>query len=1007
MKKCKKQFAVLLSVLLMLAIMPATAFAASEDGDVAFIGETGYPTLAAAVAAATDGATITVSGDCSDEGSIAINDKSLTIIGEGADKPVVKATFDIAHSQAEEPCTVTFENLRFEPYEADYVIAESSTNATSADNVNQLIVRDCEFYLTVNHGTKAAVAIVGTAKEGSGTGTVTGAKLIFTHNTIETDSYKDNLSGAGYCAAGVSTSATESGVYGASVYSYAKHEISENRFLGHLYYAYVGGYADFSGNFIDLKYGTEAIGEFGRGMQVRGAKADNNGGQLELTVTGNTFQNIKEVFKMYALDTLINTDDCWFELAGTSGAGANTFVETEKGKIPSLGSANGDAAAFGNRVFLEDMSQKEWQNIENAEVVVQLSQIVLVKNGELEMDKMTVSDGSQVNTYTQIIAPSDERTGFYTETYDGKKYRYFARLYPGTLHYFLDDANNVYVSKLVGGGDAVQLELKSEPQPAYENMVEGHLYKADFSIETDDFNNTYYNADVKETKGTVTLTAKEGKYEYDVNAFISDIGDHTSLYVTADADAQAPDGALKLVVPKGMGQLLVSGDYTVTLDADINNVNIVGCCKVTVSQGKTVTDLEICEETAAGSTLINDGKIGSLHILARTEMVNNGEIDSAAIGENRAGGLTLRKQKCEWALDSVLHNEGTIKELNVSTRAEIYNGSKENATASIDRLIVGNTGLLKGDGLPYATDSRIINYGVLCDTDSYLYAQDSSKNINNDIYLYTRCYFENLGIIGREGRGPWDDHQIGAQVCKGVGGMIYIGYYGYSDAHDGLIFVNSGTIYTGARHNGTAHQCYTLFLSEGKTRDVAIEVYNVDGGQIYGSALLIDNSQEGNFTLNHTLTNLGNHFEAGSMITTETIRTADYTAVDEAIEKVPDDLSIYTKDSVKTLNDALDAVVKGLDLRSQLEVDAMAEAIEAAIAGLQKIEKEDPDGGQTDTGEPDVEQPGTVTPGSDEPGSAEEPEKTGDESNLALWMLLLTMTGLATAGCAALKRKEN
>ncbi len=571
----------------------------------------------------------------------------------------------------------------------------------------------------------------------------------------------------------------------------------------------------------------------------------------------------------------------------------------------------------------------------------------------------------------------------------------------------------------MGGGNAAQLVLSNDTQPAYGDMVEGHLYKADFSIETDDFNNTYYNAGVEETADTVILAAKNGKTAADVNAFISDIGDHTSLYVTADADAQAPDGALKLVVPKDMGQLLVSGDYTVTLDADINNVNIVGCCKVTVSQGKTVTDLEICEETAAGSTLINDGKIGSLHILARTEMVNNGEIDSAAIGENRAGGLTLRKQKCEWALDSVLHNEGAIKELNVSTRAEIYNGSKENANASIDRLIVGNTGLLKGDGLPYATDSRIINYGVLCGTNSVLDEQDSSNNINNDIYLYTRCYFENLGIIGREDRDPWDEHQIGDKACTGAGGMIYIGYYGYSDAHDGLIFVNSGTIYTGARHNGTAHQCYTLFLSEGKTRDVAIEVYNVDGGQIYGSALLIDNSQEGNFTLNHTLTYLGDPFDADSMITTETIRTADYTAVDEAIEKVPDDLSIYTEDSVKALNDALDAVVKGLDLRSQLEVDAMANAIEAAIAGLQKIEKEDPDGGQTDTDEPDVEQPGTdkpgtVTPGGedkpdagqDETGTEEAPEKTGDESDIALWMLLLSLTGLAIAGGAVLHRKE-
>ena len=303
MKKCKKQFAVLLSVLLMLAMMPATAFAAGEDGEVAFIGETGYPTLAAAVAAAADGATITVTGDCSDESSIAINDKSLTIIGEGADKPVVKATFDIAHSQAEEPCTVTFENLRFEPTATDHVIAESSTNATSAADVNQLIVTDCEFYLTVNHGAKAAVAIIGTAGEGSGTGVVTGARLTFTQNTVKTDSYSNTEGGAGYLATAVSTSATAGTVYGPSVYSYAKHVITDNELLGHLYIGYVGGYADFTGNTVDLKYyeDGELKTDVGKGMQIRGAQADNNGGQLDLTVEGNTFKNIKEVFKMYGL----------------------------------------------------------------------------------------------------------------------------------------------------------------------------------------------------------------------------------------------------------------------------------------------------------------------------------------------------------------------------------------------------------------------------------------------------------------------------------------------------------------------------------------------------------------------------------------------------------------------------------------------------------------------------------------------------------------------------------
>ena len=67
-----------------------------------------------------------------------------------------------------------------------------------------------------------------------------------------------------------------------------------------------------------------------------------------------------------------------------------------------------------------------------------------------------------------------------------------------------------------------------------------------------------------------------------------------------------------------------------------------------------------------------------------------------------------------------------------------------------------------------------------------------------------------------------------------------------------------------------------------------------------------------------------------------TYKDADYSAVEAMKGKIPADLSTYTDASVKALNDAVAAVVEGLDITKQAEVDAMAKAIEDAIGNLQK-----------------------------------------------------------------------
>ena len=76
-----------------------------------------------------------------------------------------------------------------------------------------------------------------------------------------------------------------------------------------------------------------------------------------------------------------------------------------------------------------------------------------------------------------------------------------------------------------------------------------------------------------------------------------------------------------------------------------------------------------------------------------------------------------------------------------------------------------------------------------------------------------------------------------------------------------------------------------------------------------------------------------------------TVKGADYSKVDEAMSKVPTDLTKYTEESAKTLKEALEAVVRGLDVTKQEEVDGYAKAIEDALEELVKVQE----GGSADT----------------------------------------------------------
>ena len=65
------------------------------------------------------------------------------------------------------------------------------------------------------------------------------------------------------------------------------------------------------------------------------------------------------------------------------------------------------------------------------------------------------------------------------------------------------------------------------------------------------------------------------------------------------------------------------------------------------------------------------------------------------------------------------------------------------------------------------------------------------------------------------------------------------------------------------------------------------------------------------------------------------VRPADYSKVDAALATVPADLSIYTEETVKAVNAAVEAVVRGQKETAQDIVDGYAAAIEKAVANLQ------------------------------------------------------------------------
>lgn len=125
-----------------------------------------------------------------------------------------------------------------------------------------------------------------------------------------------------------------------------------------------------------------------------------------------------------------------------------------------------------------------------------------------------------------------------------------------------------------------------------------------------------------------------------------------------------------------------------------------------------------------------------------------------------------------------------------------------------------------------------------------------------------------------------------------------------------------------------------------------------------------------------------------------TYKAADYSAVEAAVNRAKA-LKAEEYQDFSAVEAALQAVVYGLDIRSQEEVDRMAQAIEAAIAGLEQATS-------TTTSTETATQTTTTTTSTT---TAVSP-KTSDPANIGLYALLLAVAGVGAVAMMAARRQS-
>ena len=225
-------------------------------------------------------------------------------------------------------------------------------------------------------------------------------------------------------------------------------------------------------------------------------------------------------------------------------------------------------------------------------------------------------------------------------------------------------------------------------------------------------------------------------------------------------------------------------------------------------------------------------------------------------------------------------------------------------------------------------------------------AISTAKSIKKNAFIYSigLSAKTNKTIVGDDGDGNWTETEKFNAYLHGISSN-YPNATDYKNLGNKL---NGANYYRGVKSSTEAHDTFAeiirllsnmLFdladytkVNEAKAKVPSnLNIYTEETVNALQEAL--DAVEEGkNITEQETVD--GYAKAINEAINSLVIKDANYKKVNEAKAKVPNDLNIYTEETVNSLQEALDAVEEGKNITEQTEVDAMAKAIYEAISKL-------------------------------------------------------------------------
>ncbi|MEI3291064.1 MAG: vWA domain-containing protein [Faecalibacillus faecis] len=226
-------------------------------------------------------------------------------------------------------------------------------------------------------------------------------------------------------------------------------------------------------------------------------------------------------------------------------------------------------------------------------------------------------------------------------------------------------------------------------------------------------------------------------------------------------------------------------------------------------------------------------------------------------------------------------------------------------------------------------------------------AISTAKSIKKNAFIYSigLSAKTNKTIVGDDGDGNWTETEKFNAYLHGISSN-YPNATDYKNLGNKL---NGANYYRGVKSSTEAHDTFAeiirllsnmLFdladytkVNEAKAKVPSnLNIYTEETVNALQEAL--DAVEEGkNITEQETVD--GYAKAINEAINSLVIKDANYKKVNEAKAKVPNDLNIYTEETVNALQEALDAVEEGKNITEQeTEVDAMAKAIYEAISKL-------------------------------------------------------------------------